>query len=370
MNSITSLGINLSIFYSADKKESPISLDMACHKILSIVVCSFQYSNVASEDYYILKHGTPFEGLLSPFIAIYHRDHTVKYEGPYVYNVPPNKDDFVLIERGASISTTAQVSDVYSFNSNGLYIIQYSNPLRVISKANLDLQSDAGKIREIEQIRVNKVIHITLNNTRSNLPPRQVRKQSTNTVNIAHCGRIRFIGGSEKDRNETLKAHKRLCKGYKIILRKISDEADDIFKTWFSSAFTHLMKVTYTYEECFHKIYDMIVTYDFTGTKCNERVYAYTYKNTTTIYLCEQYNEDPINCMPHHGSKEGKLVNLMTIAFGLAQNYAYDANECAELVHTTPFKCISNAKSYELFYCQSRGKAKSIQSIIIPESFM
>ena len=354
-----------------NKTEGPILVDMACQKILSLVVCSFQYSNVASEDYYILKHGTPFEGPLSPFISIYRHDHTVKYNGPYVYNVPPNKDDFVLVERGASISTTTQISDIYSFTSNGLYIIQYNSPLRVISKANLDLQSGTGRVREIERVKVNKVIHITLNVT--NLLPRQVTKESSkggDTVSIAHCGKVRFIGGSEKDRNETLKAHKRLCTGYKTILRRMEYETGDLYTTWFPQKVTHILRVTTAYEECFHKMYDMIVTYDFTGTKCKEGVYAYTYKNTTTIYLCEQYNEDPIYCMPHHGSKEGKLVNLMMIAFGFAQNYAYDANECSELVYTAPFRCLSNAKSYELFYCQSKGKIRNVQRLIISESFI
>ena len=43
-------------------KEWPIDLDMACHKALSVVACTFEFTNVADEDYYILKRDSPLVG--------------------------------------------------------------------------------------------------------------------------------------------------------------------------------------------------------------------------------------------------------------------------------------------------------------------
>ena len=47
----------------------PVSLDMSCQKSLSAVACTFEFLNVAHEDYYLLKRNTPLEGLISQFIA-------------------------------------------------------------------------------------------------------------------------------------------------------------------------------------------------------------------------------------------------------------------------------------------------------------
>lgn len=358
------------MLYSAVEKVDPISLDMACNQILSSIVCSFELTNNAKEDYYLLKHGTPLEGFRSPFIAVFHSDHLVKYQGPYFYRLPPTKDDFVLIQAGNSISATIQITDVFNFSSDGLYIIQYRNPLRVLTGEDMELQSiTSGKIQETKQIKISKAFHITVKDSHriSSLIRRKLSKGDI--VSIEHCGKIKLIGGSEKARNETIKAHKRLCNGYRTIVNKL-DELSDTFKTYFSIDYTHVDRVTSTYQSSLLKIHSNVIAYDFTGPHCTEGVYAYTYKDTARIYLCELYTEDPIECMSYHSSKEGVLVNMLTIAFGFTQDFTSNADESAQLLHSFPYKTLINAKSYELFYCQSMGKEKVVETILIPETFM
>ena len=83
-------------------KEWPISLDMACNKALSTVACSFQFTNVADEDLYLLKRNTPLEGFVSPFLILSIEGRPVPYEGIMVYRIPLTKEEFVLLKAGES----------------------------------------------------------------------------------------------------------------------------------------------------------------------------------------------------------------------------------------------------------------------------
>ena len=111
----------------------PISLDMACNKALSAVACSFEFTNNANEDFYLLKRNTPLEGLNSEFVSVSLDGRPLEYEGILIYRLPPTKDEFVLLKAGESISASVQITDVFSIDTDGLYTVQYSRPLQYLS---------------------------------------------------------------------------------------------------------------------------------------------------------------------------------------------------------------------------------------------
>uniref|UniRef100_A0A1X7UFG8 Secreted protein n=1 Tax=Amphimedon queenslandica TaxID=400682 RepID=A0A1X7UFG8_AMPQE len=76
----------------------PVSLDMACNKALSAVACTFEFTNDANENLYLLKRGTPLEGLISRFITVSVAGSPIEYDGPFVHRLPPTKDEFVLLK--------------------------------------------------------------------------------------------------------------------------------------------------------------------------------------------------------------------------------------------------------------------------------
>ena len=92
---------------------------MACHKALSVVACSFEFTNVADEDL-----SSPVTLLskdsFSPFIAVFHKGQHLQYKGLIGFCVPPRKQDFLLIKAGQSVSATIQLSDVFTFSTDGL----------------------------------------------------------------------------------------------------------------------------------------------------------------------------------------------------------------------------------------------------------
>uniref|UniRef100_A0A1X7UFW4 Uncharacterized protein n=1 Tax=Amphimedon queenslandica TaxID=400682 RepID=A0A1X7UFW4_AMPQE len=111
----------------------PFSLDMACNKALSAVACSFEFTNNANEDLYLLKRNTPLEGLNSQFVSVSLDGHPLEYEGIIMYSLPPTKDEFVLLKAGESVSASVQITDAFSIDTDGLYTVQYSRPLQYLS---------------------------------------------------------------------------------------------------------------------------------------------------------------------------------------------------------------------------------------------
>ena len=64
---------------------------MACNKALSTVACSFEFTNVADEDLYLLKRNTPLEGFRSIFLTVSAEGCPVPFKGPILYCIPPKK---------------------------------------------------------------------------------------------------------------------------------------------------------------------------------------------------------------------------------------------------------------------------------------
>ena len=123
------------------------------------IACSFEYTNAANEDYYLLKHNTPLEGLRSPFITVSQDGVPLQYQGMYVRRAPPTKQAFVLLKAGKSVTAIVQLNDIFTFPTDGLYNIVYAKPLQFISRERIELQSATDKIEEVE-VRESVSIHL------------------------------------------------------------------------------------------------------------------------------------------------------------------------------------------------------------------
>ena len=91
----------------------------------------------------------------------------VPYEGPIFFSIPPTKDEFILLKAGESFSATAQITDVFSIDTDGLYTVKQSNPLRYLSVDEMSVMSN-GKVRESS---IQESVYIYLENTHLLLKP-------------------------------------------------------------------------------------------------------------------------------------------------------------------------------------------------------
>uniref|UniRef100_A0A1X7SWQ6 Uncharacterized protein n=1 Tax=Amphimedon queenslandica TaxID=400682 RepID=A0A1X7SWQ6_AMPQE len=127
---------------------------MSCYEVQPKVACSFDFTNIANQDYYLLKRNTPLEGMFSPFVAISHNGAPLNYEGIIAYRFPPVQNEFVLIKPGESVSAIAYISDAFNLHSDGLYSISYVSPLEFLSKEQMEMTAFDAKIRYVNHLEV------------------------------------------------------------------------------------------------------------------------------------------------------------------------------------------------------------------------
>ncbi|XP_019850270.1 PREDICTED: uncharacterized protein LOC109581006 [Amphimedon queenslandica] len=343
-------------------REWPIAIDMACNKALSVVACTFEFTNMAAEDYYILTSDSPLEGLYSPFVAVYHNGRRVQYEGLIGFRLPPRKQDFQFIKAGQVISATVQISDAFTFGSDGLYIIKYNKPLKFITREEMEYEAYvASRIKRVRVSEVRESVYINLMDT--HLITRPVRMEAVlsaqepdHIVHIDSCGSAQYIGGTSQQQSDTTDAHKLLCDK----LQKAYDAVgnNDLYKTWFGIYNGgRAATVKSIYKKCKDGLTNNDVTYDFKNglETCEGRNWiAYTKLGTRTVYLCGPYGYDkaPIGCTTRSISKEDTLVHEWSHAFGYTDDIKYGTSDCQKLAKDDPSKAIHNADNYSYYYCR------------------
>ena len=342
--------------YSA--KEWPIDLDMACHKALSVVACTFEFTNVADEDYYILKRDTPLVGgLYSPFVAVYHEGRQVQYKGTIGFSLPPTKENFLLLKAGQSISATVQISDVFTFSTDGIYNIRYNKPLKFVTSNQM---TDAGYIQEVSELEVSESVYIYLEDTHSLIHPvRPSPPKPDYTVHVEACSSANFVGGTATERTENTDAHKKLCDGFKNAKGRVGNNSETI--TWFGAYdATRASEVKTALGNCENGIRNDAVTYDFnnglsTCTRNGWIAWTYISSSTRTVYLCGPNGYNNVRqkyCSSSGTSKERVLAHEWAHNLGGRRDIKYHPADCKALAKSNPADAVDNADNHALFYCK------------------
>ena len=352
------------LIFSSDKlihytlfsaKEQPISVDMACHKALSTVACSFEFTNNANEDLYLLKRDTPLEGLFSPFITVFLDNNPIQYEGIFAYRIPPTKDEFILLKAGDRISATVQVTDVFRFDTDGLYTVRYSKPLQYLSVDEMSLMSTDN----LKESLVDESVYIYLENAQLLSKPEEPEAPKIDyTVHLQDCASASFAGGN-RDNAATLAAHKKLCAQIDVAMGKIAN--NDLYRKWFGRYTTTLSgEVKALYQRIRSKLASRTVRYyNSGGSNCysNPNLIAYTtisFGSYAKVYFCETYFKlQTTYCSGTRLTKERTLIHELSHSFGWAQDIRYGPNSCQQLAKDYPDTAVMNADSYSFHYCES-----------------
>ncbi|XP_011406447.1 PREDICTED: uncharacterized protein LOC105314155 isoform X1 [Amphimedon queenslandica] len=326
----------------------PVSLDMACNKALSTVACSFEFTNNGNEDLYLLKRNTPLEGLYSEFVSVSLNGRPLEYEGIYIHRLPPTKDEFVLLKAGESTSATVQITDIFSIDTDGLYTVQYSRPLQYLSVSEMSAMS----IDQLRELFAQEFVQIHLEDTSLLLKPKKEEIKVDYTVHLEACGSARFVGNNQN--YATLHAHQHLCSSLLKAETKVG-YGIPISAKWFGAYSYHRTAVAKNvYQKIRYGITTKTVTYYNNGPQCRPNSYAYTYKGSTTVYLCPVYYRDQILCSTTGESKEGTLVHEWSHAFGYTDDIVYGRPNSLNLARYHPDNAVRNAESYCYHYCDAR----------------
>lgn len=259
------------------ERKCPISLNISCQRLGSAVACSFDFTNNNDkQDYYVLKRNTPLEGLLSPFLSIFHKGSPLLYQGIHIHRNPPGRDEFVLLRSGESVSASTGISDAFEFQSDGLYTVTYNNPLHYVTRESMELKSSEFQLIQ-SQVSTSVLLYLEGANSLSRPIKEDERGgKRIDLVTVDGCGTAGFHGGSKNQRIDVARAHSNLCKHFRVANGKIRDTP--LYRKWFGSfTASRAEHVTEVLLSCIKGLEGGSVMYHINPSMCHFNWNAFTY---------------------------------------------------------------------------------------------
>ena len=110
---------------------APLPLQMTLH-------------NPGKQTLNVLNWHTPFEGFFSRYLKVTGPQGELAYGGALAKRGSPQRDEYLSIASGKSVTTSVDLRDVYKFDVAGIYRVEYIGQLA-------DVSTDA-KRRKLEQL--------------------------------------------------------------------------------------------------------------------------------------------------------------------------------------------------------------------------
>lgn len=318
---------------------------------------TFELVNKEDSDIFVLKHDTPLEGLFSDCFEVTRDGVPVPYDGPLVKRAAPAKDDYLRIRPGEKVTAEVDLSSCYQVSVPGNYEVSFRGVL-----PSVEVQTDfRAKLRSNDlspspktiscrpaKFKVSPGIH-----GRATAGEAARRKEEEMALSQAKLGKKKgklakaqpptTVGGSEDQKTNAEKAHR---DGYDLTVAAIASLKNDAaYLDWFGThSAARFKKVKDTYTTVRDIMDAKTFTYNLTGTGCKPGWFAYTYKGTTTIWLCGGFWNAPENGTD---SKAGTVLHEHTHASASTDDLKYGQAACRQLAKDDPDSAIKNADSFE-----------------------
>ena len=336
-------------------------------KLLHRLICRFHFTNRDNQHYYLFDHHTPFEGFLSPFITVTKSDGAqLDYEGAIAGHYHTTKKELVHLQAGTTKSVSVEVSSAYNFNEDGIYTIHYNTPLVYMSENEFASLQESDSVSEARfssmplQIFEDVLVENTANFPKTSRQLVLEKELSLKKMYRAPICGIKLIGTISNARfeRELRLAHGMLCTGSSGGIHHARSNAvntnSEIYREWFGTA----SGAYNVYDKMYEGVQYGTVTYDVTKDSgpCVSRgdVYGYTWKGTSTVYLCDLFFGFPLYCQSNLAyTKEGALVHELSHSFGYTDDLGYGTGNARNLARDDPSKAVRNAENYHFFYCDT-----------------
>lgn len=319
----------------------------------------FELTNYGNEDLHVLTWYTPLEGLWSDCLAVMRNGERVPYDGPLAKRGQPTEKDYVLIPAGKSVSNRFDLHRAYDVSTPGQYDVELDTEVQDYVTAGGDVSFNA-KLAESERETPKQALRdggtqFVVEPDGGHLPTEgeMVRKSeaSKKAVNeglsekkAAGAKPPTFNGGTVAQQDATMLAH---GDGYALCVAALAGLPAAQYDEWFgaqTAARVGIVKDHYT------KVRDAMqsttFTYDLTGSGCGSSVYAYTFKGTTTVFMCDLFWSAPANGTD---SKAGTVLHELTHAVAFTDDITYGQVNCRKLATTNPDNAVKNADSHEYY---------------------
>ena len=342
-------------------RDVPFSTRMTClstYKVGERVKCRFDITNTQDNDYFILKWNTPLEGVKSSCLSITKDGKTLSYDGVKIRRGVPNSDNFILIHGGSTLSTNIDLSYAYAINTTGMYTVQFQSELQYCPVIG-GLPCGKSTIRRMRNIAEVTSVATTFKLVGSGTAPKTLGehyRQMSALDQVAHApGRHThgiprdplFVGGTSEERALTKEIH--IASYHYLSIANKEIEADQShYITWFGAVDSNRIRnVEKKFRQMKNALEKTVYTYHFGDRRCGRGVYAFTYIDSTHIYLCEKYHGS--SDLYGVDSKLCTVVHEHTHARTGTNDYKYGRGSCKKLAITRPDRAINNADNYCYF---------------------
>lgn len=317
------------------------------------VECEMTITNTDSRDYYLLPRYTPLEGLRADIFSVSKNGREIPYDSIFMKRGPPSAEEYVLIKAKSSLVSSVDLSEAYSFDSAGVYVMQLEMGLqfRQDMPATQHVFSNTVEFSLTESQNEPKMTHgalarlsvLTLTDSSTGGSPKAPKLAGT------------YPSGNVTD---TTKAYS-LAYGAITKSMKSTTGNPTMYKTWFGAPYNSKVQDNYK------TMNSSMVSKQFTlfshparsdtpskQDTCEKGVFAFTYRGYQTIYLCDEYFAADLTGTD---SKMGTIVHEMSHAVAYTDDViqnghsVYGQSGCKALAAKYPNLAIKNADNYEYF---------------------
>ena len=359
-------------FYSRGKADSdnPISAQLTCsdqYQIGERVKCKFDVTNKQNMDYYLLKWNTPLEGMKTACFSVSREGRAINYDGMLIRRGHASAQNYILLKAGNTVSAMVDLSLAYAMNATGKYTVQFKSNLQYCpTSGSLPCpQGEDNQVRKMRdlpsQLRSMSVQEATSTSATfqligSGMAPktlgenyRQLSKVNQQ-VYSQQAGTPRdpvFVGGSAADHALTKEIHRA---NYHYVSAANSDIDDNQahYVSWFGSADANrISQVKQKFNEMKSSLEQDTYTYHFDDPGCSPGVYAFTYFDSTDIFLCDVYTAS--DNLVGIDTKLCTIVHELSHAKSGTEDIIYGRKCCLHLAISSPDLAINNGDNYCYF---------------------
>ena len=314
----------------------------------SDVICEVTITNTDSEDYILFLQGTPLEKILPNIFKVTHGEAKLNYDGPFFKKRAVNSHSKgVTLKSQQSITASMELSSVYPMSKQGDYSVSLKSILNFMKDgdhtvSHIDLQShpvtftmysnksESGRMTMGEKHRAQR---------------HQTRNESANTHSSSLVA-ANIISNPGTTLDEIKATELAWTNAYNII-KEATSYTGTIFSFWFGM---NPSEVPSPWDDVLSDTWAAMQTSTFTiqlhDPDCPEGIYAYTYHESDTLYMCDAFfsAEDT-----GYDSKMGVVVHELSHAVGCTEDWVYGQYNCRDLALYYSDYAIENADNYEYF---------------------
>jgi peptidyl-Lys metalloendopeptidase len=259
----------------------------------------------------------------------------VEYIGPHYKRPAPQKEDFVVLPPGKSLTRDVNLSSFYDLTQTGDYTIQYAADLSA-QNADQIVSLDSNSTSLWIEGRANPVI-----DGAAGAVPAGGTQNLTSSVSLAKC----TVAQSDTVM-AALGASSTMADDATNYLNG-SPTASARYTTWFGAFSSGGWS---TAKNHFVAVKDALDTKPLTfNCGCKKQYYAYVYPNQPYIvYLCSVFWNAPLSGTD---SKGGTIIHELSHFTAVAgtDDYAYGQTNAKSLAKSDPNKALFNADNHEYF---------------------